>query len=133
MQKTRKYLLLASGILAIVAGALIHDVLIIKQAKEGLEFALNDDGFSYSVTGIGAYTDTNLIIPSRHQGFSVTSIGNNAFSSCGKLTSVVIPESVKNIGNGAFINCTNLDSCYINYSIKYNGTCKQSCARSSGV
>lgn len=41
---------------------------------------------------------------------SVVSIGENAFIHCDKLTSVVIPDSIKNIGSNAFYKCTSLES-----------------------
>lgn len=41
---------------------------------------------------------------------SVTDIGYCVFSSCGKLTSVTIPNSVTNIGEAAFHGCSNLTS-----------------------
>lgn len=40
--------------------------------------------------------------------YSVTSIGENAFASCFKLTSIAIPKFLTNIGAGAFHNCYNL-------------------------
>ena len=52
---------------------------------------------------------TVAIIPSVHNGISVTEIANNAFMSCGKLKKVVMPSSITAIGNSAFINCAQLE------------------------
>lgn len=47
-------------------------------------------------------------IPSEIYGVKVTTIGKNAFRSCSKLSSVVIPSTVTKIEDGAFINCPQL-------------------------
>ncbi|MBQ9338721.1 MAG: leucine-rich repeat protein [Paludibacteraceae bacterium] len=49
--------------------------------------------------------------------YSVTSIGDFAFSRCSGLTSVTIPNSVTNIGNQAFNGCTGLTSVTIGNSV----------------
>ena len=64
------------------------------------------NGQTYSVTSIGQWAFsycnslTSVTIPN-----SVTSIGDCAFYYCSSLTSVNIPNSVTSIGNSAFWNC----------------------------
>ncbi len=78
--------------------------------SEGLEFTLSNDGLSYSVTGIGTCTDTDVIIPTIHNEKPVTRIGEHAFYDCSQLTSVIIPDSVTSIGELAFSDCSGLES-----------------------
>ena len=81
-----------------------------KKVSVGLEYTLNEDNVSYSVTGIGTCTDTDLVIPSMYDGLPVTSIGSDAFYGCTSLTSVEIGDSVTSIGEVAFLYCTALTS-----------------------
>ena len=73
------------------------------------------NGNTYSVTSIGNYAFsgcwglTSVTIPN-----SVTSIGKEAFSGCWGLTSVTIPNCVTSIKNSAFQNCTGLKKVIIN-------------------
>ena len=76
----------------------------------GLEYALNDDGQSYTVTGIGTCTDTELYIPGTYEGLPVTKIGDDAFYNNSSLTAVYIAEGITEIGGGAF---------YDDYKIKH--------------
>jgi hypothetical protein len=58
----------------------------------------------------------NIVIPTTidYKGFTydVTSIDEHAFSECVGLTSVTIPNSMTSIGNNAFYNCYRLSSIY---------------------
>ena len=83
-----------------------------KEASKGLEYTENDDG-TYTVSGIGTCTDTDLIIPSKHNGEAVTEIGAFAFFYGTSLTSVTISDSVISIGNDAFYDCYSLTG--VNY------------------
>lgn len=76
--------------------------------SQGLMFILNDDGESYSVTGIGTCTDTDIIIPATYEGKPVTAVLQRAFENRSQITSVIIPCSVTSIGASAFYACTNL-------------------------
>lgn len=91
------------------------------QTSKGLEFALNSDDKSYKVIGIGACTDTEIIIPSKYQDFPVTSIGECAFIFCESLTSVVISDNITGIENKAFAYCSNLASVVIGNDVRSIG------------
>lgn len=53
---------------------------------------------------------TSLDIPLTIEGYTVTSIGEWAFSWCRSLTSITIPDSVTFIGEGAFAGCDDLEN-----------------------
>ena len=86
-------------------------------ASKGLAFKLSEDGLSYTVTGIGTCTDTDVRIPSKYQGLPVTSIGVGAFSECYSLASIDLPTSVTSIGDDAFRNCSSLESITIPFGV----------------
>ena len=88
-----------------------------ERASEGLEYSLNSDETGYTVTGIGSCTDTEIVIPSKHNSKPVTSIGDYAFDGCTGLTSVTIPDSVTSIGEDAFFGCSGLTNITIPDSV----------------
>ena len=47
--------------------------------SEGLEFARNGLEDSYAVIGIGTCEDLDIVIPAKHEGLPVTTIGERAF------------------------------------------------------
>ena len=67
------------------------------------------------------YYSGEVVIPSsvtyNDVEYSVTTIGEQAFSYCTSLTSVTIPNSVTSIGDGAFDHCTSLTSITIGNSV----------------
>lgn len=76
--------------------------------------ATNTFSFDLTTGTITKYngTDTVVVIPSKINGVTVTTIGTDAFLGL-NITSVTIPASVTEIGSNAFAGCTNLTS--VNY------------------
>lgn len=87
------------------------------EGLEKLAYTLNGDGASYSVTGIGTATDTDIVIPEIYNGLPVTSIGSEAFYWYSSLTRITIPDSVTSIGASAFRGCSSLTSITIPDSV----------------
>ena len=80
------------------------------------------NGITYSVTAIGDHaftgcsTLTSVIIP-----ISVTSINSCSFCVCTGLTSIIIPNNVITIGNEAFAGCSGLTSLTLGNSVSTIG------------
>ena len=68
--------------------------------EEDFAFEIIDDGNAVKITGYVG-TNTEVRIPRRILGNSVTHIGDVAFAG-NQLTNIVIPGSVTHIGDGAF-------------------------------
>ena len=89
------------------------------------------DGIRYDISGTTATVTYggveylgDIVIPEsitfENSKYSVTSIGDNAFVDCSRLTSVTIPNSVTSIGWSAFSDCSRLTSVTIpNSETKY--------------
>ena len=81
--------------------------------SKGLVYALNKDGRTYSVTGIGTCKDTKLVIPETHLGKPVTVIGTDAFANNNAITEVVLSNNIQKMEGGAFRKCQSLKTLYI--------------------
>ena len=91
-----------------------------KTEINGIYYNLNNSTQTAEVTSGDNYSG-DIIIPEKvtynATEYSVTSIGNSAFSSCYNLTSITIPNSVTSIGKHAFSSCYNLTSISIPNSV----------------
>lgn len=57
--------------------------------------------------------DSELVVPSKVNGQTVTVIGNGCFKGCRSLTTVILPETITEIRQQAFSDCTNLRGIFI--------------------
>ena len=75
-----------------------------------------DDDYEYTTSGNNAEITKykgeagDVIIPNNLNGYTVTGIGKNAFSTDYGLKSITIPSSVTSIGDSAFYECCDLNS-----------------------
>lgn len=112
----------------------IHSILMMLMVMSGLHtamanefeanylsYSINADGTSVTVKGGGYHQLTDVIIPPivTYNGvtYTVTAIGDEAFSEQTTMTSIAIPNSVKTIGDGAFKSCTGLTTITIPNSV----------------
>ena len=91
--------------------------------SDGIYYNLNHNDKTAAVTSKGneeKYTDI-IVIPEsinyNGETYSVTRIGDSAFSNCSGLTSITIPNSVTSVGYRGFSGCTGLTSITIPNSV----------------
>ena len=88
-------------------------------AENGIRYALNNG--TAAVIRQSTTLSGEIIIPAeityKDAVYSVTSVGNGAFSYCYGLTSIIIGGSVTSIGDSAFYNCSGLTSITMSNSI----------------
>ena len=86
-----------------------------------LNYSVNDDGVSVTLTGYEGYIQGALVIPEsvsyEENTYAVTAIGEWALEDCCGITSVIIPNSVTSIGDAAFYGCIALTSITIPDSV----------------
>ena len=90
-------------------GAKLNEELIPATGSVGLAYAINPDGKTFSVAGIGNCTDADVIVPENFCGYHVTSIMAGAFEKCETLKSITLPETVTVIGERAFRWCNSFE------------------------
>lgn len=104
-----------------ICGEITAEITIMYIANTELECAVNDDGYTCTVLGIGSFTGSVLNIPEYIGSYKVTAIAENAFANCSFLTEINLPNTIKDIGTRAFYGCTGLTEFTLPESVKNIG------------
>lgn len=77
--------------------------------SEGLEYIVNEDGVTCTITGLGECADDVLVIGEEIDGYQVVAIGEFAFYRCKDLRAIQMSNSITSVGKFAFFECTGLE------------------------
>ena len=98
------------------------------------QLTFHTDGETLTVIGCDKNASGEIVIPSKHNGKQITSIGYAAFSMCNSISSVKIPQGVKNIGRHSFSGCTSLKKVTIPNSVsKIDGGAFSGCINLTSI
>ena len=79
------------------------------EMQQNLQFTEANGGYAVSVKSDRASNlSGNVEIPATYRGQPVTTIPENAFAGCSRITSITVPDSVTNIGYAAFSGCSSI-------------------------
>ena len=88
------------------------EVIIPAIVSHGLAYRVNSDGVTCTIIGIGTCTDKDVIIPKHIEGYTVTTIGDEAFKGYRLMVSLMIPSTVTKIGNEIVSGARSLTTVY---------------------
>ena len=77
--------------------------------SQGVKYSANSDDWTCRVSGHETSYNSDITIPEIYEGRIVSSIGNEAFSGCDELTSLITPSSLTSIGDNAFSGCNSIE------------------------
>lgn len=89
--------------------------------SSGLDYEVNEDGKTCTITGMGVCNDRDVVIPEVIDVYQVTAIGRLAFWSQIRITSITMPDSVVSIGSSAFEDCEQLKNITLSASLETIG------------
>ena len=92
----------------------------VKDSSAGLQFTLNADGVSYTLTGKGTFSGTDLVVDG-YKGLPVTKIGYGVFADDSKLKTIKIGNYVEEIDDHAFSMCKAVTSVTMGSNVKVIG------------
>lgn len=87
----------------------------------GLDYEVNADAKTCTVTGPGVFVGKELVIPEYIDGYQVTAIGELAFWPR-RITSLVMPDSITSIGQSAFEDCHELQTVKLSANLEKLGS-----------
>ena len=97
----------------LVCGVLIFCVWYFGIQPKGLSYTVNDDKTTVTITGYNPFCGSEVVIPEKIHGKTVTVIGAKSFKDCGDITVVSIPKTVTLIMHSSFKYCTSLNTLYL--------------------
>lgn len=89
--------------------------------SEGLQFRAYPKSGRLYVSDAGDFKDGILVIPTSHEGKSVTAVGKSAFSRATQIKELYVPEGITYIGVYAFRGCKNLKTVHLPKSLETLG------------
>ena len=124
MKKAIGFLVLLAA-LTVLTGTALAD-------SDIVYYTVNSNKTSVTITGYDG--GTNLVIPDKLDGLTVTAIGDGAFKNNKTISSVTIPSTVLSVGSEAFYGCTGMSSISIPNSVTNIGSSAfRGCVRLSSV
>jgi len=113
IEKRFSTMILAGLPAILLSGVVIFCVWYFGVQPKGLSYTVNEDKTTVTITGYNQFCGSEVVIPEKIHGKTVTVIGAKSFKDCGDVTSVSIPQTVTLIMHSSFKYCSSLKTLYL--------------------